>query len=75
MSAPLMADAVDRPRVEGTAFTILAAISVAHLLNDAVQALLPSLYPTLKASFRLTFTEIGLAPRLKSASRRVTADA
>ena len=60
MSAPLMADAVDRPRVEGTAFTILAAISVAHLLNDAVQALLPSLYPTLKASFRLTFTEIGL---------------
>jgi FSR family fosmidomycin resistance protein-like MFS transporter len=60
MSAPLMADAVDRPRVEGTAFAILAAISVAHLLNDAVQALLPSLYPTLKASFRLTFTEIGL---------------
>ena len=60
MSAPLMADAVDRPRVDGTAFTILAAISVAHLLNDAVQALLPSLYPTLKASFRLTFTEIGL---------------
>ena len=60
MSAPLMADAVHRPRVEGTAFTILAAISVAHLLNDAVQALLPSLYPTLKASFRLTFTEIGL---------------
>jgi FSR family fosmidomycin resistance protein-like MFS transporter len=60
MSAPLMANAVDRPRVEGTAFTILAAISVAHLLNDAVQALLPSLYPTLKASFRLTFTEIGL---------------
>jgi len=55
-----MADAVHRPRVEGTAFTILAAISVAHLLNDAVQALLPSLYPTLKASFRLTFTEIGL---------------
>jgi FSR family fosmidomycin resistance protein-like MFS transporter len=60
MSAPLMANAVDRPQVEGTAFTILAAISVAHLLNDAVQALLPSLYPTLKASFRLTFTEIGL---------------
>ena len=60
MSAPLMADAVHRPRVEGTAFTILAAISVAHLLNDAVQALLPSLYPTLKASFRLTFTEVGL---------------
>jgi FSR family fosmidomycin resistance protein-like MFS transporter len=60
MSAPLMANAVDRPRVEGTAFTILAAISVAHLLNDAVQALVPSLYPTLKASFRLTFTEIGL---------------
>jgi FSR family fosmidomycin resistance protein-like MFS transporter len=60
MSAPLMANAVDRPRVEGTAFTILAAISVAHLLNDAVQALLPSLYPMLKASFQLTFTEIGL---------------
>jgi MFS transporter, FSR family, fosmidomycin resistance protein len=60
MSAPLIAETVDRRTVEGTAFSILAAISVAHLLNDAVQALIPSLYPLLKSSFRLTFAEVGL---------------
>jgi len=60
MSAPLTAAAVDQPRVERTAFTILAAISVAHLLNDAIQALIPALYPILKSSFRLTFAQVGL---------------
>src|SRR4026209_1318349 len=66
-----MADTVDRPRVDGTAFTILAAISVAHLLNDAVQALLPSLYPTPQASFRLAFPEDGppLPPTLRACFR------
>ena len=55
-----MAYAVDQRSVERTAFTILAAISVAHLLNDAVQALIPALYPMLKSSFQLTFAEVGL---------------
>jgi MFS transporter, FSR family, fosmidomycin resistance protein len=45
---------------EMTAFTVLGAISLSHLLNDTVQSLLPAIYPLLKASFGLTFTQIGL---------------
>jgi MFS transporter, FSR family, fosmidomycin resistance protein len=43
-----------------TAVGILAAISFCHLLNDMMQSLLPALYPMLKTSYRLTFTQIGL---------------
>ncbi len=43
-----------------TLFEILVAISFCHLLNDMVQALLPSIYPILKSSFHLTFAQIGL---------------
>lgn len=43
-----------------TVFAILFAISVSHLLNDTIQALLPSIYPILKESHGLTFAQIGL---------------
>jgi FSR family fosmidomycin resistance protein-like MFS transporter len=43
-----------------TAFKILAAISVCHLLNDTLSSLLPSIYPLLKSSFHLDFAEVGL---------------
>src|SRR5471030_3114632 len=39
---------------------ILWALSLSHLLNDAIQSLLPAIYPVLKESFRLNFTQIGL---------------
>ena len=42
------------------ALTILFALSFSHLLNDAIQALIPAIYPLLKASYALTFTQIGL---------------
>jgi len=42
------------------AFAILAAISFCHLLNDMMQALLPAMYPMLKAGFHLDFGQIGL---------------
>jgi FSR family fosmidomycin resistance protein-like MFS transporter len=42
------------------AFTVLAAISFCHLLNDMMQALLPAMYPMLKTSFGLDFGQIGL---------------
>ncbi len=42
------------------AFTILLVISLCHLLNDAMQALLPAIYPLLKRSFALSFGQIGL---------------
>src|SRR5262245_34787608 len=43
-----------------SAFGILFALSFSHLLNDSIQALIPALYPLLKQSFGLTFTQIGL---------------
>jgi FSR family fosmidomycin resistance protein-like MFS transporter len=44
----------------GTAFSVLAAISFCHLLNDMMQSLLPAIYPILKANYGLTFGQIGL---------------
>ncbi len=41
-------------------FTILAAISFCHLLNDMVQSLIPAIYPILKHSFHLNFAQLGL---------------
>jgi len=39
---------------------VLVALSVSHMLNDTIQALLPSIYPLLKTQFALSFTQIGL---------------
>ncbi len=49
-----------RPAGEGTAFAILLALSFSHLLNDLIQSLIPAIYPLLKESFSLTFTQVGL---------------
>jgi MFS transporter, FSR family, fosmidomycin resistance protein len=46
--------------VQGTAYAVLWAITVCHLLNDTMQALLPALYPVLKSAFNLDFGQIGL---------------
>ena len=43
-----------------TVFAVLAAISFCHLLNDMMQALIPAMYPMLKAGFGLDFGQIGL---------------
>lgn len=43
-----------------TVFPILVAISLSHLLNDSLQALIPSLYPVFKDVLQLSFTQIGL---------------
>jgi FSR family fosmidomycin resistance protein-like MFS transporter len=43
-----------------TLLRVLAAASFCHLLNDMVQSLLPSIYPILKSSFHLNFTQIGI---------------
>ncbi|MFC0407312.1 MFS transporter [Roseomonas elaeocarpi] len=44
----------------GTAFAVLGALSLCHLLNDMMQSLLPALFPVLKSNYGLSFTEIGL---------------
>jgi FSR family fosmidomycin resistance protein-like MFS transporter len=54
-SAPAPAGAA-----RNSAMGILFALSFCHLLNDTIQALLPAIYPLLKISFALTFTQIGL---------------
>jgi FSR family fosmidomycin resistance protein-like MFS transporter len=41
-------------------FPILLALSFSHLLNDTLQSLIPSIYPLVKDSFHLTFSQIGL---------------
>lgn len=49
-----------RDHADHTAMNVLLALSFTHLLNDTVQAMLPSIYPLLKDSYGLTFTQIGL---------------
>jgi MFS transporter, FSR family, fosmidomycin resistance protein len=43
-----------------TNFSILAAISFSHFLNDMVQSLIPAMYPILKAAYHLDFRQVGL---------------
>jgi FSR family fosmidomycin resistance protein-like MFS transporter len=47
-------------RVPSSAMAVLFALSFSHLLNDSIQALIPAIYPLLKTSFGLSFTQIGL---------------
>lgn len=42
-----------------TIFPVLIAISLSHLLNDTMQSLIPSIYPIVKDSFHLSFTQVG----------------
>jgi len=42
------------------AIHILAAISLAHFLNDLMQSLMPAIYPVLKANYHLSFLQIGI---------------
>ena len=51
---------VERSSQTGTVTSILLAISFSHLLNDTIQSLFPALYPLLKDSFQLSYTQIGL---------------
>lgn len=46
--------------VENTVFPILFAISFSHLLNDTIQSLIPAIYPVIKESYKLSFSQIGL---------------
>ena len=43
-----------------TAYAVLAAVSLSHLLNDTLQSLLPAIYPVLKSTFDLSFAQVGL---------------
>ncbi|WP_438479677.1 MFS transporter [Oleiharenicola lentus] len=60
MSASSISVGNEKSPVERTALNVLLALSFAHMLNDIVQALLPSIYPMLKETYHLSFTQIGL---------------
>lgn len=62
MKQSLISTAVIDPKkvAQQTVFSILFTISFTHLLNDMVQAVIPSVYPVMKAKFNLTFSQIGL---------------
>lgn len=45
---------------EDTIFSILLTISFSHLLNDTIQSLIPSMYPLVKKSLHLNFSQVGL---------------
>ena len=54
------AQAVPARPATDTVFALLFAISTAHMLNDTIQALLPSIYPILKQSYQLSFAQLGM---------------
>jgi FSR family fosmidomycin resistance protein-like MFS transporter len=47
------------PIAHSTVMAVLFAISFSHMLNDTIQALLPSIYPMLRDSFHLNFGQLG----------------
>jgi len=50
----------ERGTESATAFRVLAAISVCHLLNDMMQSVIPAVYPILKDAYHLDFGQVGL---------------
>lgn len=44
----------------GFLLPVVGGAALAHLLNDMIQAMLPAIFPLLKASFSLSFGQIGL---------------
>jgi FSR family fosmidomycin resistance protein-like MFS transporter len=46
--------------MERTVMSTLLAIAFCHLLNDTIQSLISALYPVLKQSLRLNYTQVGL---------------
>jgi FSR family fosmidomycin resistance protein-like MFS transporter len=63
MSTSSPASAVNRstPESAGTlVMPVIVTCALAHLINDLIQAVLPSIYPLLKDSYGLSFAQVGL---------------
>lgn len=52
--------AVAEQAARQTVLSILLALSFTHFLNDMLQSLIPAMYPVLKDSLKLNFTQVGL---------------
>ena len=55
-----MGEATINEQPQGMIIKVVAAVAVAHLLNDLIQAVLPAIYPMLKTNFSLSFVQVGL---------------
>jgi FSR family fosmidomycin resistance protein-like MFS transporter len=55
MTSTALASTSNRPLM-----SVLGALSVAHLLNDLIQSMIPAIYPVIKDTFDLDFARIGL---------------
>jgi FSR family fosmidomycin resistance protein-like MFS transporter len=51
---------LSKEMAEKTVFPILLTISLSHLLNDTLQSLIPSIYPMVKDTYALSFSQVGL---------------
>src|SRR5215470_5524246 len=56
---PAVSSRAVTPAVAAT-FTIILSLSFCHVLNDMMQSLVPALYPILKSSYGLSFSQVGL---------------
>jgi len=59
-SVPVTPDYPTGPMNDNTAFRVLSAVSLAHMLNDMMQSILLAIYPMLQAHFSLSFAQIGM---------------
>ncbi len=50
----------DANRGMGTAWAVLIAISLCHMINDVMQSMLAAIYPLLRQEFALSYTQIGI---------------
>jgi FSR family fosmidomycin resistance protein-like MFS transporter len=57
--SPVGATGID-PRATGATFAIILSLSFCHLLNDMMQSLVPAIFPVLKASYGLSFAQVGV---------------
>ncbi|MCH7387562.1 MFS transporter [Acinetobacter modestus] len=55
-----IANTATNEQPQGMIIKIVGAVAFAHLLNDLIQAVLPAIYPMLKANFALSFAQVGL---------------
>ena len=58
--SPLPLSTSTKQLTQQTVFPILFTISFAHLINDMLQSVIPSIYPLIKGEFHLTFAQVGL---------------
>lgn len=56
---PAVKETPVKPR-SAAVYSVLISLSLAHLLNDSMQSLVPSIYPLIKRDYHLDFVHIGL---------------